>query len=114
MMDKSNARANEKLKKDSNIARKTVLWSKTESKDVLTHCAEGLAVAMLDKQDNYAVIQLSSKEWWVCWVGEGHKPTDVVEKESVTYFYHPVYRRVRIVKLLDSGVMVCCCNRCHR
>ena len=115
MMDKSNARSNQKLKKDSSMARKTILWSKTESKNTLTDYAEGLAVSMLDKQDNYAVVQLSSDKWWVYWVGPGEEPNDVNKQESVTYFYHPVYRRVRVVELFQLQFMKCTCNRsCQR
>ena len=115
MIDKSNARAMEKLRKDTSISWKTILWSKNKSKDVLTHYAEGLAVAMLDKQDNYAVVQISNNKWWVYWVGVGNEPID--EEDDIVQFKidHPIYRRVREVHLLDSKVMFCSCYRhCRR
>ena len=68
MMDKSNHRLEEKCKKDHKNSISNPLWSRLDSKDMLTEHAEGLAVAMLDKRHCHAVVQMSHNKWWVLWV----------------------------------------------
>ena len=61
VMDKSNHQLEEKHKKDCKTFISKTLWSRSDSKDMLTECGKGLAVAMLDKRDNCAVVQTSAK-----------------------------------------------------
>ena len=85
-----------------------MLWSQSDSMGKLTECAEGLAVAMLNKMDNYAVVQLSAKKWWVLWV----KQEELIVCNEDDNFHednlfsrkccHPICKRVREVKLLDA------------
>jgi len=98
MMNKSNHRLLQKQKKDCKTSISNPLWSRSDSKDILTEHAEGLAVAMLDRRNCYAVIQMSRNKWWVLWV----------EKQEITVFtgkndfdkndmcsrkrYHPIYK----------------------
>ena len=98
MMHKSNHLLLQKQKKDCKTSISNSLWSRSDSKDMLTEHAEGLAVTMLDKRHCCAVVQMSGNEWWVLWV----------EKQEITVFagkndfdendmcsrkcHHPIYK----------------------
>jgi len=119
MMNKSNHRLLQKQKKDCKTSISNPLWSRSDSKDILTEHAEGLAVAMLDRRNCCAVVQMSRNKWWVLWVEKqeitvktGKDDFDETDMHSRKR-YHPIYKRVRVVELLDDNTMVCSCNR-HR
>jgi len=67
---------------------------------MLTECAEGLAVAMLDKRHCCTVVQMSANKWLVLWV-ENQEMTVFAGKEDFDEDnmhsrkrYHPIYKRV--------------------
>ena len=119
VMDKSNHCLEEKRKKDCKTSISNPLWSRSDSKDMLTECAERLAVGMLDKRHCHAVVQMSGNKWWVLWVEKqeitvktGKDDFDETDMHSRKR-HHPICKRVRVVELLDDNTMVCSCNR-HR
>ena len=120
MMDKSNHWLEKKHKKNCKTSISDLLWSQSDSKDMLTDCAEGLVVAMLDKRDNCAVVQTSANKWWVLWVKEqevticdGKEDFDEDNLFSRKRF-HPICKRVREVELLDNDTMIFSCNHHQR
>ena len=98
MMDKSNHRLEEKCKKDHKTFISNCLWSRSDSKDMLTECTKGLAVALLDKRNSYAVVPTTTNKWWVLWVKE-QEVTFYDRKEGFDEdnlfsrkCHHPIYK----------------------
>ena len=85
-----------------------ILWSNSQSKDILTKFAEGLACKYYDQHESYYVRLIDKKTltWFVMNknVGETEKPASSDSKDQV------LFTRCRKVTIIN-GIMNCDCGR---